>query len=70
MVEVAGGVDAAQLVADAEGFILLGQVLPDSDLYHFKHKHINKRSTDHAERKLKISSQVKSFTQQRALKVR
>ena len=69
MVEVSGGLQAAQLVADQNGFVLLGQVLPDSDLFHFKAKHHSKRSAEEAEKTLSENSNVKSATQQKVLKV-
>ena len=69
VVEVAGGAEAAQLVADVGGFELLGQVLPDSDLYHFKEKRVQKRSVDEAEIDLSGIANVKSFSHQTVHKV-
>ena len=69
VVEVAGGSEAAKLVADVGGFELLGQVLPDSDLYHFKEKRILKRSVDEAEIDLSSIANVKSFSHQTVHKV-
>ena len=69
VVEVAGGPEAAKLVADVGGFELLGQVLPDSDLYHFKEKRILKRSVDEAEIDLSSIANVKSFSHQTVHKV-
>ena len=68
--EVSGGLQAAQLVADENGFVLLGQVLTDSDLYHFKEKRHSKRSAEQTEKSLSESTNVKSATQQKVLKVR
>lgn len=69
VVEVTGGVEAARLVADAGGFDLLGQVLPDSDLYHFKEKRVSKRSVDEAEIDLSAIENVRSFSHQTVHKV-
>ena len=68
--EVSGGLQAAQLVADENGFVLLGQVLPDSDLYHFKEKRHSKRSAEQTKKSLSENTNVKSATQQKVLKVR
>ena len=69
VVEVVGGEEAARLVADVGGFELLGQVLPDSDLYHFKEKRLSKRSVDEAEIDLSGIANVKSFSHQTVHKV-
>ena len=69
VVEVIGGEEAARLVADVGGFELLGQVLPDSDLYHFKEKRVQKRSVDEAEIDLSGIANVKSFSHQTVHKV-
>jgi len=64
VVEVIGGLEAAQLVADTEGFDLLGEVIPDSNLYHFKEKRINKRSLSEAELHLSQIPNVQSISHQ------
>ena len=56
-------------MADVGGFELLGQVLPDSDLYHFKEKRLSKRSVDEAEIDLSGIANVKSFSHQTVHKV-
>ena len=70
MVEVDGGVEAAQLAADQAGFLLLGEVLPHSDLYHFKEKRVSKRTAANAETSLAHIQNVKSFTHQTVNKVK
>ena len=70
VVEVLGGIEAARLVAEKGGFEFLGQVFPDSDLYHLKEKRISKRSVDEAENNLSSISNVKSFSHQTVHKVR
>jgi len=64
VVEVNGGLDEAKLVADQGGFYLLGEVLPQSNLYHFKQKSLNKRSTDQTVKELSEIKNVKSFSHQ------
>ena len=70
MVEVDGGVEAAQLAADQGGFLLLGEVLPNSNLYHFKEKRVSKRTAANAETSLAHIQNVKSFTHQTVNKVK
>ena len=64
-----GGLDEAKLVADQGGFYLLGEVLPQSNLYHFKQKSLNKRSTDQTVKELSEIKNVKSFSHQTVQKV-
>ena len=67
--EVIGGLEEAQLVADTEGFDLLGEVIPDSNLYQFKEKRINKRSLSEAELHLSQIPNVQSISHQTVNKV-
>jgi len=68
VVEVIGGLEAAQVVADKEGFDLLGEVIPESNLYHFKEKRINKRSLNEAELQLSQIPNVQSISHQTVIK--
>ena len=68
--EVDGGVEAAQLAADQAGFLLLGEVLPHSNLYHFKEKRVSKRTAANAETSLAHIQTVKSFSHQTVNKVK
>ena len=69
VVEVTGGLAEAKLLAERENFELLAEVIPDSNLYHFKEKRINKRSALDTEDDLFHNQNVISFSHQTVNKV-
>jgi len=66
--EIEGGSPAAELIAKQIGLELLGEVIPDSNIFHFRHKRLVKRSADDAKESLLKHPSVKSTFHQKVNK--
>ena len=62
--EIEGGSPAAEAIAKQMGLELIGEVIPDSNIFQFQHKRLEKRSTEDAKETLEKHPYVKHmFTQ-------
>merc|ERR1712123_181295 len=66
--EIEGGSETAEVIAKQIGLDLLGEVLPDSNIFHFRHKRLVKRSAEDVKESLLRHPSVKSTLQQKVNK--
>merc|ERR1712123_516488 len=66
--EIEGGSETAEVIAKQIGLDLLGEVLPDSNVFHFRHKRLVKRSAEDVKESLLRHPSVKSTLQQKVNK--
>lgn len=63
--EIEGGISTAEVVANQVGLDLLGEVIPDSNIFHFRHKRLVKRSVEDVKDTLQRHPSVKSTFHQK-----
>eukprot|EP00091_Calanus_sinicus_P019980 TRINITY_DN5239_c0_g1_i1.p1 TRINITY_DN5239_c0_g1~~TRINITY_DN5239_c0_g1_i1.p1 ORF type:complete len:100 (+),score=9.75 TRINITY_DN5239_c0_g1_i1:354-653(+) len=65
--EIEGGISTAEVVAKQVGLDLLGEVIPDSNIFHFRHKRLVKRSVEDVKGTLQRHPSVKSTFHQKKI---
>eukprot|EP00092_Neocalanus_flemingeri_P010643 GFUD01011465.1.p1 GENE.GFUD01011465.1~~GFUD01011465.1.p1 ORF type:complete len:777 (+),score=122.67 GFUD01011465.1:174-2504(+) len=67
-VEIEGGSETAEAIAKQIGLDLLAEVIPDSNIFHFRHKRLAKRSAEDVKENLLQHPGVKSTLHQKVNK--